>query len=221
MSETKNVLWTGGWDSTFRVIQLFNRGICLQPIYVIDKNRASTSKEIETIEILSRKIEENFSSSKGKILPLKLIKRENIPFNLYLKIIFKIIKRRRRIAKQYYWLACLSRKYNNLEEGFHAADRKQIIELDDLIEIKDETQHINWVVNPKKIDFLRRQIFKNIRFPLANISKVDMKKQAEENGFIDIMNSTWFCHGSASKPCGKCIPCKQYITDNMGYRLNM
>ncbi|MEY2869919.1 MAG: hypothetical protein RIR01_2422 [Bacteroidota bacterium] len=221
MTEVKNVLWTGGWDSTFRIIQLYNRGICLQPIYVIDNNRPSTTKEIETIEMLSAKIEEKFSNSKGKILPLKLIKRENIPFNLYLKIVFKIIKKQRKIAKQYYWLACLSKKYNNLEEGFHRADRVQIINFEDLIEIKDETQHPNWIVNPKKTDFFRRQIFKNIRFPLANISKIDMKKYAEENGFIDIMNQTWFCHGSTTKPCQKCIPCKQYITDNMGYRLNM
>ncbi len=175
MTQVKNVLWTGGWDSTFRIIQLYNRGIHLQPIYVMDKNRFSTIKEIETIEILTNKIEEKFSNSKGKILPLKLIKRENIPFNLYLKIVFKIIKKRRKIAKQYYWLACLAKEYKDLEEGFHIANRIQIINFDDLMEIIDETQHKNWVVNPKKIDFFRKQIFKNIRFPLANISKIDMK----------------------------------------------
>ncbi len=219
MTEVKNVLWTGGWDSTFRVIELYNRGVLLQPIYVIDKYRKSTKKEIETIEILTSKIEERFSNSKGKILPLKLIKRENIPFNLYLKIIFKIIRRRLPIAKQYYWLACLSKQYKNLEQGIHKEDI-HLINLDELIEIKDETQHINWIVNPQKMDFFKRQIFKNIRFPLINISKVEMKKHAEEHGFIDIMNSTWFCHHSTTKPCKQCIPCKQYIANNMEYRLN-
>jgi 7-cyano-7-deazaguanine synthase len=221
MRKVKNVLWTGGWDSTFRMIQLFNRGIWLQPIYVIDKNRPSTTKEIETIKILTIKIEERFSESKGKILPLKLIKREDISVNLYLKIIFKIIKRRRQIAKQYYWLACLAKKHKGLEVGIHKCDYVQIINLEDLIEIKENDNHTNWALNRNKVDFFRRQIFKNLKFPLMTISKVEMKEYAEENDFIDIMNLTWFCHGSTIKPCKKCIPCNQYITYNMAYRLNM
>ena len=46
-----------------------------------------------------------------------------------------------------------------------------------------------------------------------------MKKYAEEHDFIDIMNKTWFCHRSKEKPCGECAPCKQYVIDGFGYRL--
>ncbi|SDH73414.1 hypothetical protein [Winogradskyella thalassocola] len=219
MKEAKVVLWTGGWDSTFRVIQLYERGLILQPLYVIDKGRPSTDKELETIKQLSEEIRQRFKDSNGKILPVKLIKREKIPTNLYLKLIFKLIRRRRRIGKQYYWLACLAKKYKGLEQGFHNEDRDSLIYFNELTEIKDETGGKNWVVNPKKIDFLRKELFKNIRFPIAYISKLEMKRYAEKHNFIDIMNNTWFCHRATDKPCGECNPCKQYVIDGFGYRL--
>ena len=219
MKETKNVLWTGGWDSTFRIIQLYSRGLILQPIYVIDSGRPSTQKEIETMHLITEQIHAKFNVPNGKILPVKLIQKDTIPSNLYLKLIYKLIKRNRRIGKQYYWLACLAREYEGLEQGFHKEDRDQLIYLDELSEIKDETSGRNWEVNPKKMDFLRCQIFKNIRFPLAYISKMEMKNYAEEHGFLDIMNNTWFCHSSNEKPCGKCAPCKQYVIDGFGFKL--
>ena len=219
MSDSKNVLWTGGWDSTFRIIQLYKRGLTLQPIYVIDSGRKSTQKEIETIQLLTELISSKFNESEGKILPLELIEKKSIPKNLYLKLIYKLIKRRRRIGKQYYWIACLALNYKGLEQGFHKEDRDSLIYFNELLEIEDETGGANWVSHPKKMDFYRRQIFKNIRFPLAYISKLEMKKYAEEHDFIDIMNKTWFCHRSQDKPCGECAPCKQYVIDGFGYRL--
>ncbi len=212
-------LWTGGWDSTFRVIQLYQRGISIQPIYVIDHNRPSSEKEIETIASLAKQIEDKFKDSDGRILPVQLIKRKNIRSNVYLKRIFKSIKRRQPIGKQYYWLACLSKKYGPLEQCFHKEDRDQLISIEELTEIKDETGGKNWVVNRKKMGFLRSQLFKNVRFPLIYISKLEMKSYAEEHGFIDIMDNTWFCHKSGEKPCGGCSPCKQYVIDGFGYRL--
>uniref|UniRef100_UPI0015878A57 7-cyano-7-deazaguanine synthase n=1 Tax=Winogradskyella thalassocola TaxID=262004 RepID=UPI0015878A57 len=116
-------------------------------------------------------------------------------------------------------MACLAKKYKGLEQGFHNEDRDSLIYFNELTEIKDETGGKNWVVNPKKIDFLRKELFKNIRFPIAYISKLEMKRYAEKHNFIDIMNNTWFCHRATDKPCGECNPCKQYVIDGFGYRL--
>ncbi len=219
MDKAKNVLWTGGWDSTFRVIQLYQRGLTLQPIYVIDPSRSSTQKEIETIKLLTNQIQLRFKNSDEKILPVKLIKRKDIRSNLYLKVIYKLIKRKRRIGTQYKWLAYLAKQYSGLEQGLHKEDRDCLFYYNELKEITDETGGKNWVIDRKKIDFLRSQLFKNIRFPLMYISKLEMKSYAEKHGFLDIMNNTWFCHKSNEKPCGKCGPCKQYVVDGFGYRL--
>lgn len=43
--ETVTLLWSGGWDGTFRLLQLASNPICIQPIYVIDRNRKSFEYE--------------------------------------------------------------------------------------------------------------------------------------------------------------------------------
>ncbi len=221
MAKVNNVLWTGGWDSTFRVIKLYRLGVTIQPIYVIDHNRASSKKELEVIKQLSNSIPLKFSKSKGQILPLKVIKRKDIPSNLFLKLLHKPLKSKKKIGKQYYWLACMIRKYKfaNLEVSLHNEDLDKFFHINQLIKIKDEKLGISWVINPEKVGFKRKHLFVNMRFPLAAITKPEMKTIAQENDFIDLMELTWFCHKSNKKPCGNCNPCKQCIRDGFGYRL--
>ncbi|TYA53878.1 adenine nucleotide alpha hydrolase family protein [Formosa maritima] len=219
MKKINYVLWTGGWDSTFRVIQLYRLGANIQPIYIHDQCRKSSKKELELIHNLSIEIPSRFKQSKGKILPIIIINRKEIPYNLFLKLIIKVLKIKINLGKQYYWLATVAKKYKNLELSAHKEDRDRLFYEDQLIEIKDEQIGLNWRINPKKLDFFRRHLFKNMTFPLITISKPEMKNIAEENNFIDLMEKTWFCHKSNIKPCGKCVPCKQYIRDGFGYRL--
>ena len=220
MSKTAKVLWTSGWDSTFRVIDLYKKGTTIQPIYVFDDNRASSKKEVETIEILTSEIIERFKNSKGRILPLKLIERNQIAKDIFLKLIYKVLKSRKHLGKQYYWLACLAKDINPLELSLNKIDLLRFFRKDQLIEFDGKTLGKNWKINPKKVDFFVYKIFRNMNFPIIEVSKVEMKKIAEENNFIDIMNQTWFCHDSDTKPCEKCNPCKQHIKDNMAYRLD-
>ena len=216
-----NVLWTGGWDSTFRVIQLYRLDANIQPIYVLDYNRASAKKELEVVNKLIDEIPLRFTESKGEILPLTVIKREEIPSDLFLKLIYKWLRYKVSLGSQYYWLACLAKNYSyqNLEVSFHKEDLDKFFSKEQLIEYIDPCLGLNWRVNPKKVEFFRRHLFKNMTFPLITISKPEMKVIAEENNFINLMESTWFCHKSGEKPCGNCNPCKQYIRDGFGYRL--
>lgn len=216
-------LWTSGWDSTFRIIQLFNSGVIVQPIYVIDPGRKSANKEIQTINLLTEQIKNKFPLSTGDILPVKLIPKNEIKHNLFLKVISKVLRKfyKPKLGKQYYWLACLSRSEKiGFELCFHKENRTMLIPLNEITEIIDENHGRNWVVNTKTMNLLKRQIFKNMRFPLMYISKLEMKDYAEKNNFLDIMNNTWFCHRSENKPCGECAPCKQYIIDGFGDKLN-
>ena len=49
MSQTENktikILWTGGWDSTYRIIELSRRPVNIQPIYVYGDGRISENYE--------------------------------------------------------------------------------------------------------------------------------------------------------------------------------
>ena len=220
MKEIHNVLWTSGWDSTYRVIELVLKGVTIQPYYVIDKNRISYKKEMDTIHLLKKQIIETYPKTKHQILKTILINRKDIKHNLIYKLSYKVLKKRAHIGSQYYWLACLSKKINNLEVSVH--DKGQIA----LFFLKDKTNietHPDigkyYKLNPDVKDFFLKTIFGNMRFPVLGLEKLDMKKIAEEKGFIHIMNNTWFCHNSTEKPCRECSPCKQVIRDGMEYRL--
>lgn len=45
-----NLLWTGGWDSTFRLLQLIEENVQIQLFYFIDEKRKSTNIEIERMK---------------------------------------------------------------------------------------------------------------------------------------------------------------------------
>lgn len=216
-------LWTGGWDSTFRIIQLYNQNLTIQPIYIIDPSRKSNKKEIETINLLSELIPKKFENSKGKILPLELIKRNEIKINLFIKLIFQLIRKlnpKKKLGKQYLWIACLSRDRKlGFELCFHKETKGVLIHTSETKEITDEFGGRNWVLIPEKMKILKRQIFKNMRFPLMYISKLEMRDHAENNNYLDLMNKTWFCHRSEDKPCGKCAPCKLYVEHGFEERL--
>lgn len=218
MRNVYNVLWTGGWDSTFRVVQLYRLGVTIQPIYIIDQSRLSYKKELESIGKITERLPLKFPASQGQILPLIILKRKEIPYNLYLKLIHKYLRRKVKLGSQYYWLACVAKKYPGIELSLHDG-LYRLFKKSQLLEINDDLAGVNWKINPKKVGFFWRQLFSNMTFPLIEISKPEMKKVSEEQNFFDLMELTWFCHKSAEKPCGKCSPCKQYVRDGFGFLL--
>src|SRR5688572_22265978 len=53
------LLWTGGWDSTFRLLQLLlAQRLPVEPLYLLDDTRASSKVEIATVERLRAAIGE-------------------------------------------------------------------------------------------------------------------------------------------------------------------
>ena len=49
------ILWTGGWDSTYRIVELSRQDKVVEPIYVYGDQRTSEKKEINAMkEILSQ-----------------------------------------------------------------------------------------------------------------------------------------------------------------------
>lgn len=219
MGKIYNVLWTGGWDSTYRVIQLYRLGVTIQPIYIIDHRRKSYPKELEAIEKVKKALPLRFPNSKCQIRPLITLNRKEISSDYFLKSIYRILKRKVNLGKQYYWLACVAKNYSNLELSLHSEDMDRFFFTEQLLQINDDVTGVNWKINPKKVDFFRRQLFSNMTFPLIDISKPEMKLIAEKDDFYDLMELTWFCHKSTEKPCGNCNPCIQYVRDGFGFRL--
>jgi hypothetical protein len=66
----------------------------------------------------------------------------------------------------------------------------------------------------------RYELFRCFRLPLFDTTKREMRAQAREAGFDEIMSLTWFCHRPRhGQPCGTCNPCIYTIEEGLGERV--
>jgi len=205
MNRAVDVLWTGGWDSTFRVIQLLSQGNDVKPHYICDPGRASTPLEISAMHRISDLLQSNFEL-KGTLLPISIVDFSD--FEKYMDIelaYFEIIKKHY-IGEQYKWIAdyCRWRKISSIDIS--------------IISVPSDRFFQN---NFHRKEYPFSVLFRNLDFPIINWSKSDIKNWCIENGFLSVIEESWFCHSPtrSGKSCGTCSPCIVALEEGMGYRL--
>lgn len=195
-----HVLWTGGWDSTYRVLDLvLVQQRTVQPYYVLDPGRRSTRTEMAVIQKIRSAVSARESGAGRRLLSPRFIKRLEIRPNATVTAAFRTMKGERRLGSQYEWLARLAEQEDltSLELAVHRDDRFA-----------------------KFVDRPGFEAYGRFSLPLLSISKREMKEAAEKGGFIDILEMSWFCHQPVrGKTCGVCVPCTQAIEEGMGYRV--
>ncbi|MEL1241952.1 adenine nucleotide alpha hydrolase family protein [Flavobacterium flavipallidum] len=214
-----NLLWTSGWDSTFRLLQIILiEKKTVQPIYIIDKTRKSLKVELERIELIKGKIKQLYPESYQYILPVWYVDEE-ITINNEIAESSKYINSFIRLGKQYSWLAqfCKNHKLNNIEISNDKNLNKNSLTyflMNNYIETNYES-----TTNKEKYNHTHT-VFQYFSFPVAKISKREMLHITRDNKWDAIMNLTWFCHKPKNKkPCGRCVPCINVIKKGMGFRI--
>ncbi|WP_242927494.1 7-cyano-7-deazaguanine synthase [Pontibacter vulgaris] len=224
MKHISNLLWTGGWDSTYRLLELLlveNKSV--QTYYVIDSNRASTAIELQTMQLLRDSILQKNPKAKNRFPESRIIKLEDIKPNQEITERYWRMANKERLGIQYEWLARLALQFgiDNLQlsverrpdsfMGRHVYPflKREEPENRRSYRLKEEP------VNPDV------HFFGKFEYPLIELTKQDMRALAIKYKFENIMNHTWFCHKptKSKKSCGVCVPCSLVIKDGMGYRL--
>jgi len=224
------ILWTGGYDSTFRICQaLIDEHKIVQPIYISDiidnipknnnERRHSQKNEYIAMQKIRKEIYKSFPNTKKNFLPLIDIQKINVENNIqYHMNILKKQKRVRRTTCQYGAIAQLCKNFN------------QKSSIPKFIEISVEKEpHGSMMYNTihNKVDciqdkcYLKKNlsshdqslnIFKYLVFSTLNYTKKNMLDISEKGGYKHIMKLTWSCwYPKNNKPCGKCIMCRERI----------
>ncbi len=212
-----NLLWTGGWDSTFRLLQLlFLEEKVVQPHYVITAQECA-GKEITTINNIRRKLSRKYPEAKELLLPVKYPNIELIERYEDIRKGYEDIKESIFISPQYVWFARYCEEYNlNLEIGIEKGARSHEMLEDFVRESRDSVFEVDKNIAPESF----YEIFKYFQFPLLNYTKLDMEEIASEQGWLEIMKMTWFCRRpNKGRPCGFCGPCTDAVIDGLGWRL--
>lgn len=198
------ILWTGGWDSTFRMIQLAASGAVIQPYYIIDTARKSSLIEIRQIHRIKEDLSRKYSAC--LIRDVKLIELGTIKVNE------KIVEAHKRLVKesfmgsQYTWIAALAEQVKGLELSIHKDDKAEYF-----------ARKLNANEGDKNSD--EYIIFGNLKFPILDYTKLEMEEEARNLGDLDIIYKSWFCFNPINNtPCGICNPCQYSLEEGMAKR---
>ncbi len=212
----KNLLWTSGWDSTYRLLELtFLKRTLVQPYYVIDHARPASATELRTQDTI-REAFKNFDPEAGAlVLPTKVIQRSDIPADPEITEQFRRMKGRAYIGNQYDFLIRVAKSLGPIDLELSAHKDDKLFD-----HLKGNVEQVDgvWRLSPNApVDL---QALRNFSFPVLMLTKLDMKKKAVEAGFQHIMDLTWFCHYPVrGKPCGGCPPCRYTIEEGLAERV--
>jgi len=211
------ILWTGGFDSTFRVLQLSMLPVVIQPYYLSD-NRKSENNELSAINSITKLIL-NRKETKCELLPIEIIATNQRKLYPEISDSFRKLVEKETIGSQYEWLACFAKNYNGIELSIEENTKPFMLmeKYDSKLQlIQDSIIGDYYVLDKHNTQDIIYTIFGNYHYPLAKVSKLKMKEYYLKWNCNDIMNLTWFCHNPVNgKPCGLCSPCCQVIKYGM------
>lgn len=218
-----NLLWTGGWDSTFRLLQLLlQRRVEVAPIYLQDGTRASTRTELETMARIGRRLREEHPHTRGLLQPVRIADAADADGDAGIAQALREVRKRVYIGNQYAWLAsfCKRNGIHDVELCVHVDDKVQTLLRDCVVETEHPAGYRTQRLDPRREGTAEYELFRYFSFPVFRVDKLGMAQEAEREGWSDYMDMTWFCHSPVGgKPCGVCGPCVYTIEEGLARRI--
>lgn len=216
--QTIQLLWTGGWDSTYRLLDLvLERRVSVQPWYVRDDERASTPLELTVMAAITDAVAARDPEAARLLRPTRFVDREEIaPVPALTAMCGQL-----HLGSQYEWLARLT--YQERLSAFELGVEKRGSRVhgmlwgnvEPVLGVGGRTFRLKAEVSDPDLE-----LFRNFEFPVLHLTKSDLRQRAEARGWADLMNMTWFCHEPrAGKPCGMCTPCMVALEEGFGERI--
>lgn len=216
------LLWTAGWDSTFRLLDaLLVRGKRVHPYYLIDPGRPSTPNELRAMDYISAALSSKDPAAAARLSRTVVSKVADLLPDAETTARFERLRARSHLGGQYDWLArfALQHGLTDLELAIHRDDRAaEFLQSHVVREDNGGDQYFRLRDNPPDEDL---RIFEGFRFPVFDKTKGDMQRAARERGFADVMELTWFCHIPTpdGQPCGRCNPCRYTMAEGLARRI--
>lgn len=218
-----DLLWTGGWDSTFRLLQLLlQHRVEVAPYYLEDPTRASTQREIQTMERITAALHESHPYTRALLQPLRRFAVEKIPIDSDIAAALREIRRRSYLGSQYAWLPafCRQQALPDLELCVHVDDKVQALLRGYAEEFAHPAGYRSMRVDRAHTGSAEHTLFASFSFPLFHIDKVGIDRAADAAGWGELMELTWFCHAPLrGRPCGICPPCVYTIEEGLARRV--
>ncbi len=198
--EPVQLLWTGGWDSSFRLLQaLLVEGRSVQPLYVLSPGRDSVLDELRAMRRIREELLKRLENP-ARLRPTTVVVGTQYPPSAELVKMRQAILEHKWVGPQYVVLAAVAEAlgWNGVELSIERYE--------------DEPQFLQGVVFDESGDLngsFASQLFRYWSYPVRHLTKVEMGDLAAQYGFLDVLRLRWFCHQPLlGRPCGRCRPCR-------------
>ncbi|MFT5681171.1 MAG: hypothetical protein ACI8RZ_002077 [Myxococcota bacterium] len=209
-SDTVVLFWTGGFDSTFRLMQLLSDGISVVPVYLsveIDA-RKNQAEELAAMARLTDLLRRRFPDALLHDLLLVTDLPENPWVEEQARRIGYSSSHSRPMGHQYIGLCRFAESHHvPVEIGVEIGGRAER-----LLRGKVRGQGGACRIDPATLaSQLERalMIFHRMRFPLIHLDRPAMLAEAGSRGFIAVLSQTFSCWFPVDGvACGRCYMCK-------------
>jgi hypothetical protein len=216
------LLWTAGWDSTYRLLDaLLVRGKAVQPYYLVDPGRPSTPNELRAMEQIAIAIAARDRAAAARLARPVVTSVADLRPDDRTTARFERLRARSHLGGQYDWLARFAAQHglDDLELAIHRDDKAAAFLQQHVVREAGRGDPYHRLRDAPPDDDLR--IFERFRFPVFDMTKRDMQRAARLGGFEGLMELTWFCHipTADGRPCGRCNPCRYTIEEGLAWRI--
>jgi hypothetical protein len=219
-----NLLWTGGWDSTFQLLQLLllhRREVV--PYYLLDATRASTRVELAAMERIREALFAAYPHTRSLLQPLRQFSVADLAADAGITDAFRRIVAETFIGSQYDWLARFCKQHDigplELAAGHQGGRIHKII--GPFVTPTEDPGYRTYRIGSEHRDSKEFAVFGGFSFPLFELGKLETAEIARQRGWLDILKMTSFCHKPrhGSVPCGYCNPCLYAVDEGFGWRI--
>ena len=227
MKKQVNILWTGGLDSTCRMVELSRFPYIIQPYYIMDPSRQSTKYEMSAMTGI-RELLISDERTKSDIKPTIFVNIHDITKDDEITESRYRLHNRYGLGIQYEWLARYAKQSQiKLELGLQFSPTGRILkcieENSKFLETKDHQYHVLMIDTDHSAKDVVN-VFENFLFPASLYHKTkneEVMMIRELMGNDEILKRTWFCHQPIfGLSCGHCHPCKDVIHEGMTWRIS-
>ena len=217
--ERHNLLFTGGFDSTFRLCQLSRmEGVEVQPVYLcFSPARSNEKNEIHAQDTILSMLRKRKDTKAVLLNPIR-VHEYDLPEAPDLDEAFQKWRHYPETPGQIRCISKLSRLFPHLEyciEGATLETRKQGIKYGKtrrlltahgfrFFDHEDGSTSFKCSHADSGLDLL----WGGFRFPIFQISETDMLPFIHKYHYEDVFEHTWTCDFGDKEPCGVCHNCE-------------
>ena len=215
-----NILWTGGMDSTFRVVELSRCQCTIQPYYVVIGKRKSRRYELNAIDKISRILREDVRTQAKLLDPIIVYEHELSRDSNIFDSWYRLMKGQ---SWQYYVLAKFANQHHiEVEMGIQFSPNGTVARhVDETLLVPDSDPNYDvMVIDKDRAAQDTLTVFGGFCFPksLFHKTKKEEIETLRRDGYENVLKHVWFCFNPTwGFPCGHCPPCHSY--EKEGVRL--